>query len=544
MKKSHMKKFLTGALALTLALTALAPGLPARADDPARTRYEMDVALDEGEAAADPFAPAEITVTERVTVANGSADPWPELCFRDYMASVHALEQSTKNFEVVEKDGVVIPAAEPEPYPGGVGAARLDGQALEVRTEGEDGSIVYIKLPTPLAPGGSVTLELDYAAPVYMSGWRCAFSSMGFGAQDGRTYELAQFYPMLAVYEDGAWQAEPYVEEGECMYSRCADYDLTVRLPEQYALVASGDETRGDTAEGVTAWRVAAENMRDVTLIASAQLDVLTGETGGVTVNSWYFDDDTGGGKAQGELSLRAALDAVDAFTEAYGPCPYGELDVVMSGYMQGGMEAPGLVRVSEAYSWDLREDAEPDPETGGGPDSCAATVAHEVAHQWFYAAVGNDQYSEAWLDEGFARFSEQVYWRHMGRSEAGIAAAMDEALARVPESGNVTVDRPYRELNTGTDWDYADAVYERAAGFLYRLEQAMGDEAFYGLLRAYYKVCCFREAHTEDFLSLLMDRAGGVPGVRELVQTYFNTAPGEMDQMVLPTPPTMQPGG
>lgn len=539
MKKRHMIKLLTGALALA----ALAPGLSARAEEPARTQYALDVALEEGEAAADPFAPAQITVTERVTVTNGSADPWPELCFRDYMASVHALEQGTKNFEVVEKDGVVIPAEEPEPYPGGVSAARLDGQALKVRTEGEDGSIVYITLPSPLAPGDSVTLELDYAAPVYMGGWRCAYSTLGFGQATERTYELAQFYPMLAVYEDGAWQAEPYVEEGECMYSRCADYDITVHLPEQYALIASGEETQGDTAAGVTAWQVRAENMRDVTLVASDQLDVLTGETGGVTVNSWYFDDDTGGGRAQGELSLEAALDAVDAFTEAYGPCPYGELDVVMSGYLQGGMEAPGLVRISEGYSWDLADGAEPDPETGGGPDSCAATVAHEVAHQWFYAAVGNDQYNEAWLDEGFARFSEQVYWRHMGRGEEDIAADMDERLSRVPESGNVTVDRSYRELNTDTDWDYADAVYERAAGFLYRLEQAMGDEAFYGLMQTYYRLYSFREAHTEDFLSLLANRAGDIPEVQELVQTYLNYGPEEMQAQVLPTPPVVLPG-
>lgn len=541
MKKRHRIKLLTGALAL--ALTALAPCLSARADEPARTQYALDVTLEEGEAAADPFAPAGITVTERVTVTNGSADPWPELCFRDYMASVHALEQGTKNFEVTEKDGVVIPAEEPEPYPGGVSAARLDGQELEVRTKGEDGSIVYITLPTLLAPGDSVTLELDCAAPVYMGGWRCAYSTLGFGQQDGRTYELAQFYPMLAVYEDGAWQAEPYVEEGECMYSRCADYDLTVHLPEKYALIASGEEIQGDTAEGVTAWQVRAENMRDVTLVASDQLDVLTGETGGVTVNSWYFDDETGGGRAQGELSLEAALDAVDAFTEAYGPCPYGELDVVMSGYLQGGMEAPGLVRISESYSWDLADGAEPDLETGGGPDRCAATVAHEVAHQWFYAAVGNDQYNEAWLDEGFARFSEQIYWRHMGRSEEEIAADMDERLSHVPESGNVTVDRPYRELNTDTDWDYTDAVYERAAGFLYRLEQAMGDEAFYGLMQTYYRLFRFREAHTEDFLSLLVNRTAGIPGVQELVQTYLNYGPEEMQAQELPTPPMVLSG-
>lgn len=36
--------------------------------------------------------------------------------------------------------------------------------------------------------------------------------------------------------------------------------------------------------------------------------------------------------------------------------------------------------------------------------------IDHEIAHQWFYGVVSNDPYNDAWLDEGFANFSEAVY--------------------------------------------------------------------------------------------------------------------------------------
>lgn len=238
-------------------------------------------------------------------------------------------------------------------------------------------------------------------------------------------------------------------------------------------------------------------------------------------MRSWYYDDGEGGGnREQGRMDLQAALDAIDAFTEAYGPYAYDELDVVQSEY-NGGMEAPGLIRIGTLYSWYLGDDAESDPETGGGPDDCASTVAHEVAHEWFYAAVGNNQYREAWLDEGFARYSEQVYWRHVGRTDEE-AAAILEGYLEDPENGDVTVDRSYDELNQEGLDDYSAAVYDRAAGFLYALEKAMGQEEFFRFLQEYYAAYTFREAHTEDFLALLTPYIEDNTTAQELIATYL----------------------
>ena len=92
--------------------------------------------------------------------------------------------------------------------------------------------------------------------------------------------------------------------------------------------------------------------------------------------------------KVQAQRMLAAAQKSVSTFSASFGPYPYPELDVVLGAFPDfGGMEYPTIV-FSEVDKW---------------------TVAHEVAHQWWYGLVGNDQYSEPWLDESLATWSEEL---------------------------------------------------------------------------------------------------------------------------------------
>ena len=323
---------------------------------------------------------------------------------------------------------------------------------------------------------------------------------------------------MLAVYENGEWVADPYIVDGECFYSRCADYDIRLRVPEGDTVAASGEETE----EAPGQWRIRAERMRDVTIVISNELDAVSADAGGVAVNSYYARGDETH-RLQGERSLLVAQKALEAFTAAYGPYPYAELDIVESNYEFGGMEAPGLVRISQMYSWFLGGDVDA-AERAEWEEKLAGTVAHEIAHQWFYAVVGNNQYREAWLDESFAAYSEQVYWRAVGKDESDIAAQMDAFAKAVNESENVSdlcVDCSYGELKG----DYTPAVYERGAAFLYRLEQALGQEAFGAAMHEYYAAFAFKEAATHDFLAVFGPYAGENKDVQALLTAYLRAA-------------------
>lgn len=108
----------------------------------------------------------------------------------------------------------------------------------------------------------------------------------------------------------------------------------------------------------------------------------------------------------------------MNAFEKAWGKYPYDTLDVVQAPYNSGGMEYPGMVRISDSYAGSL------ELVEGEVGKMLRLDVAHEVAHEWFYAAVGNDQYREAWLDESFAVYGRiclsALYRRErVGRSGA-----------------------------------------------------------------------------------------------------------------------------
>lgn len=479
--------------------------------------YRMEIALDE----TDENNPR-LDIRVQATVQNYSEDEWTEICFRDYMNSLY--QWFAYNHEGEELNSGIVRAmhGDTELH------VRVESAALPTEPI-DDRSVAFIELDKPLLPGESVTLDLVYSADIICDQARCAYMSLVFENEGARTYELAQFYPMLAVYEEGEWNASPYFTEGECFYTRCADFEITLHVPEKYEVIASGEETKGETDDGMTEWRISAEDMRDVSIIVSNEYVRQTGEICGVTVNSYHapnhpdrlIDDH----EEQGAIQLQAAMDSIEAFTEAYGAYPYEELDVVESNYGYGGMEAPGLIRVSLLYSWFMGSDDSPANQKEYA-ERCMGTVAHETAHEWFYAAVGNDQYAEAWLDESFAAYSEQVYWRHVGRSEEEVAAAMKPFVQHVPEGGNMTIDHAYHEkLNDGVYFDYTPAVYQRGAGFLYQLEQSMGKESFTAFVREYYDTYCLREAHTGDFISTLQPYIKGNDAAKALVGKYLSRA-------------------
>lgn len=524
-----MKRICAMMLCMMFMIMAALPLSAACADadrtaDAALNHYDMDISLD--------MDSGRLHEKIRLRLTNTSDDAWHSICLRDFMDSVLAVDDERSGMGVVEldEDGSVAyqgPTAPPDRKhiagSSGIRSARCAGQELNVRTDGADPSIVTVELDRLLAPGASIVLELEYEADVPMGSYRCARTTL-CGDMEHATYELAQFYPMLCVYEDGAWSHEPYIVDGECMYTECADYDIRMEVPERFTVVASGDEQRIDSANGMSVWQISARSMRDVTIIVSDEMQVISGKADGVDINCCYCacEDISGASRLQGELSLKAAQDSVIEFSARYGRYPYGELDVVESSYEFGGMEAPGLVRISQMYSWSLEDEDEATRKyyTNG----LASTVAHEIAHEWFYALVGNDQYGEAWLDESFAAFSEQVYWRAQGRSEEEILSAVKEKAGDL-DIADVTVDRSYAQLNGGNSFDYKRAVYGRGALMLYELEQAMGQDAFYDFVREYCARYAFGIADTQGFLECLSGSIEGNRDAMSVLERYISAA-------------------
>jgi hypothetical protein len=159
-----------------------------------------------------------------------------------------------------------------------------------------------------------------------------------------------------------------------------------------------------------------------------------------------------------GAMTADLAAEALIGLGEAYGPYPWD--DLVLAEIGSGGgfsMEYPRMIH--------LTRDKVADP----------YVVYHEVAHQWFYGQVGNEQQREPWLDEGFADFSAR-YLMGIGENQCSTRPVNSEVFDWEADA------------TTGGDWTSCDgyfhAVFYQGTEFLNALRGAMGDEPFFDAMR------------------------------------------------------------
>src|SRR5436190_9785592 len=105
------------------------------------------------------------------------------------------------------------------------------GTSVQLRI---DDTMIRLDLPAPLMPrGGKATIAIKYSFRVPEHG----SDRMG---RDSALYEIAQWYPRMAVYDDvRGWNTDPYLGQGE-FYLEYGDFDYSVTVPAGYVVAGSG----------------------------------------------------------------------------------------------------------------------------------------------------------------------------------------------------------------------------------------------------------------------------------------------------------------
>ncbi|HEY6748345.1 MAG TPA: M1 family metallopeptidase [Mycobacteriales bacterium] len=314
-----------------------------------------------------------------------------------------------------------------------------------------------VTLPTPLAQGQSGTIAFSLAIAVPNGSDR-------FGRSGAYAY-IGNALPVVDVRDGGGWQLSPYTNNGEAFYTLAANFTVTLDHPTGLLTPATGTSTEAPGAAGRTVTTATATKVRDFAWAAGPFSRSSTTSAAGTRVNTYW----TSAISAATAASLQTtSANALDQHASRFGAYPYGEADVVLDNtFWFGGMEYPGFVL-----------------------DSPSATAAiHELAHQWWYGIVGDDEYANPWLDESFADYSTDLV---QGLDGTGCWHPTWQSTAE-------------RISNPMSYWDahpsrYGTVVYGYGKCMLHDLRRTIGTTAMTGLLRNYAASHWFGVSTPADF--------------------------------------------
>ncbi len=368
----------------------------------------------------------------------------------------------------------------------------VDGTPVEAQRR-LSGSALYLPLGAPLAPGDAAEIEMSFAGQLPTDP---ATGYAQYGYING-VLAMPNFYPLIPVYDDEGWNVELAPTYGDATFSDTALYLVRVTLPADVTPAASGVAIeRRENGDGTVTILYASGPMRDWTLVASRDYRTAQDEVDGILVTSYYLGDEPGDAE-DGARALDYAVASLRIYEQLIGPYPFNELDVVATPTRAGGIEYPGLIVVA-ARLYD---------QTGGFFE---LVTVHEVAHQWWYSLVGNDQLDEPWLDESLTQYTSMLYYEHRyGEDEA---AAVRQGYLEGPYQG---LDPERHDMPIGLPVEayppdlYSPIVYGKGPLFFHEIRVLVGKDGFEHILQKYYQQFRYGIAYPQDLVETIERTSG-----------------------------------
>lgn len=432
--------------------------------------YWLDVDLD--------YATRAAAITQTVTVPNNSTDEWFNIVF-------HAAPAYWPGLLTLEETAVAV-----------------SGAPVTI-TPAISNTMIYLPLPAPLPPGETAEVQFRYTlnlprldplgwGPVGNAGWNADLIQMG------------DWYLSLVPYDAGLhrWRTWEYVAVGDPVRSDLANFTVQISADPNVLIAAPGYvNTDGNTR------RYRLENGRAFAFLASPKYTLLEGYSQNTPVRVYVLNEH----QSVAPVVLNTAVQAINLYRNRFGVYPHNELIIAENGFLTA-MEYSGIISLS---GFAFREYA-------GSPRSLLTPItAHEVAHQYWYSAVGNDQVLEPWLDEALCMFAELLYFETHHPED--VEWWWQYRVHRWRPTGYV--DATIYDYSNSPD--FVHDVYSQSAYFMRDLRAQMGEANFNNFLRAYYQQFRNQTVTTNDFFELAQTYAG--VDLSPLVGRYFANLPAAL---------------
>jgi hypothetical protein len=486
-----------------------AGGAPGHAYWQNRADYAIEAVLD--------TAKQEIRGTGRITYRNNSPDAlefvWLQLDQNIFAKA--SINQVTAPPPLIFGGTPFIMAS--QGFVGGLTLSKVEANGRPLPHYLWD-TMMRVDLPSPIPAGGAITLDLAWSFPIPVYG-------AGRMGRDGSLYEIAQWYPRMAVYDDvHGWNTMPYIGAGE-FYLEYGDFDVTVTVPAGFIVASTGtlenpdevltarqrerlaqaragtdpvqivtaDEagspssSRPVAPSGTLTWHFRATTVRDVAFAAAPNFRWDAASWNGILIQTFYRPS----AQYWAAEGIRMARHAIQFNSELWATYPYPQASTVEGPI--DGMEYPMITfvpaeRSREGLYW---------------------VLMHEFGHEWFPMMVGSDERRYPWMDEGFNTFIDLYNAEHYFQGTAYGDTVADMPLHAyasnaVPGDEQPLITAPVEVRNLY--W----TAYQKPALMLRLLrEEVLGREAFDRAFRAYIRRWQFKHPQPADFFRTMENLSG-----------------------------------
>jgi len=502
------------ATAVKPAPAAAPASIPPGALSPRNANYSIDVALDH---TSRTLSGREVVTWRNITSASTS-----ELRFHLYynawknMRSTWLRERSLSGRmpgTIAEDDWGWIE----------VGAVRLltgDSTPIDVSSQWRyispddgnpnDQTVLQVPLPAPVQPGETINVEVMWTSKVPRT-----FSRTG---TLGSYYFIAQWFPKLGVLEEKGWNCHQF-HSGTEFFSDYGVYDVRMSVPGRWVLGASGRElSRTDNADGTTTRVYRAEDVHDFAWTTSPDFVERKARFQHRTLPAVEMrlllqpEHAT-----QADRHFEATRTALRFYGEWFGAYPYANITIIDPAWQSGtgGMEYPTLFTAGSRYLVPARV-TQPEHVT-----------VHEAGHQFWYGIVGNNEFEDAWLDEGLNTYSTaraieanpllkmNFYSR---RYFGGFVPYVfrDIALSREVSGNGLSDYRMEAKSDTPSTPSYkyfpasgGALSYDKTALWLNTLERYLGWPTMQRVMSTFFERWKFKHPSPRDFFAVVNEVSG-----------------------------------
>lgn len=411
---------------------------------------------------------------------------------------------------------------------------KIGDQKLNWEPDREHKDIVKLILKEPLLPKSKILITTPFKVKIPVT-----YSRLG---HQGQAYQITQWYPKPAVYDQDGWHPMPYLDQGE-FFSEFGKFDVEITLPTNYVVGATGELQNEDELQWLTQkaketaakksfslWddsfpasdttfktlRYVQDNIHDFAWFADKRYHVLKGEVtmprSGRKVTTWsmFTNEEANLWKN----SIEYINDGVLFYSKNLGDYPYSQVTGVQGGLGAGsGMEYPMVTVIGYV----------------GDATYLESVLVHEVGHNWFQAILASNERTEPWIDEGMnsyyeARYLEEKYPK-LGSYDSLPSVNVDNAgsnlgfsefyaspynyywyLLYARQANDQPITTHSEELTSG---NYGSIIYGKAALSMRYLEGYLGQAEFDRIMQKFYQQYEFKHVNTQDFRTLLESETG-----------------------------------